>query len=86
MRERRRRRVGARRRRRIRIGGGIAAGVAAVAIAWSVHVALGVYSDLSDAEDAARALRDAVSEGDVPRAKGLLDAYEKSSQRRCRQH
>jgi hypothetical protein len=77
--ERRRRRVGARRRRRILIGAAVAAGVVAVAIAWSVFVARQVYSDLKDVESDARALSEAVGEGDVARAQELLDNYEESS-------
>ncbi len=77
--ERRRRKRGARRRRRILIGAAIAAGVVAIAIAWSVFVAQQVYSDLRDVEDDARALSDAIGEGDVERAQELLADYEESS-------
>lgn len=77
--ERRRRRRGARRRRRILIGAAIAAGVVAVAIAWFAWVAQHVYSDLSDAENDARALSDALGEGDAERAREVLAEFQENA-------
>jgi hypothetical protein len=77
--ERRRRRRGARRRRRILIGAAIAAVVVVIAIGWFVWVAQQVRGDLRDVEHDARALSDALGEGETARARALLAEFQKSS-------
>jgi hypothetical protein len=61
------------------IAAGIAAAVVAVAIVWTAWIAHNVYSDLRDVQNDARALTEAISEGDADRAQGLLDDFQESS-------